>query len=94
MLTLHAIVSRSSEVVAAPLGDDLMMMSVARGAYYSLNPVGAAIWQRVERPTAVAELCAALLEEFEVSPEQCQAEVLALLAEMEREGLVVLRAEG
>lgn len=94
MLTLHTIVSRSSEVVAAPLGDDLMMMSVARGAYYSLNPVGAAIWQRIEQPIAVAELCAALLEEFEVGPEQCQAEVLALLDEMAREGLVIVKAEG
>lgn len=87
-LSLHSTVTRHDEVVAAPLGDDLMMMSLSRGAYYSLNPVGAAVWQHIERPITVAALCAALLHEFEVSPAQCEAEVLTLLSEMEREGLV------
>ena len=41
---------------------------------------------------AVTQICAALAEEFETTPEACQAEVEAFLSELETRGAVVKRS--
>jgi hypothetical protein len=87
-LTTSSVIARTSEIITAPLGEELMMMSVAQGAYFGLDEVGAAIWSRLETPAAVGELCAALQGEFEVSPEQCEADVLSFLTSLRDAGLV------
>ncbi len=78
-INLDTIVYHDPEMVAAPMEDELVMFSLERGMYYGLDSIASAIWQRIGQPTSVADLCAALLEEFEVDRETCQRETLELL---------------
>jgi hypothetical protein len=65
------------------------MMSVDRGLYYGLDAIGADIWQRLAQPLRVADLCAQLVQEYEVEEAECAADVLAMLNDMATDGLIV-----
>jgi len=87
-ITLETRVVRSKEPMSAAAGDSLVMFSVEKGAYYGLNDIATAIWQRIGSPIAVTALCADLQKEFEVPPGRCEADVLEFLQKLERKGLV------
>jgi hypothetical protein len=53
-----------------------VMLNVAAGKYYGLNAVAARIWELLEQPMTVAQLCAKICEEFEVDRQTCEAAVL------------------
>jgi hypothetical protein len=42
--------------------------------------VGARIWELIETPQTVESLCAALIDEYDVDPATCRAEVDSFLA--------------
>lgn len=52
-----------------------MMMSVEQGKYFELNPVSKRIWEILENPHSKSNVVAVLMEEYDVSLEQCNKEV-------------------
>jgi hypothetical protein len=49
---------------------------------YTLSPVAASIWQRLESPATLAELQAAIMEEYDIEPEVAAADLERFLGEM------------
>lgn len=84
------IVRRRGDWLSAEVGGEIVMMSVEMGNYVGMNEVGARIWQLLETPRSVDELCAALVAEFDVSPQDCAADTRAFLDEMVKQGAVSL----
>jgi hypothetical protein len=84
------VIARKEGWLSARVGDEIMMMSVDRGEYIGMNDVGARIWELIETPSDVATICAALLREFEVSPETCETQVRSFVSEMEKHGTVTV----
>ena len=78
-ITINSHVYRDPEMVAAPMGDELVMFSLDRGMYYGLDDIASDIWVKLETPISVQELCTSLMEEYEVDLETCQNETLNLL---------------
>ncbi len=89
-ITEQTVVSRVEDLVSSQLEGEAVILNLESGIYYGLNEVGAYVWQRLDTPQAVADLQAAILAEYEVEPERCRRELLALLAEMAEAGLVGL----
>ncbi|GAA0328343.1 hypothetical protein GCM10009087_43180 [Sphingomonas oligophenolica] len=81
-------IERKGDWLSARVGDEIMMMSPEHGKYIGVNEVGARIWELIETPSDAATVYAELQREFDVSPEDCQAEVDSFLAEMEKHGAV------
>lgn len=79
---------RNSKTISGRLHDELVMMDIDQGKYFSLNPVATRIWELLEQPMLPGELCNLLMEEYEVGADQCREEVEELLAEMVRLGIV------
>lgn len=67
------------------------MLDPEQGAYFGLNPVGSRIWELIERPSAVAEVCRVLTAEFEVDDRTCQSEVLGFLGRLDASRLIEVR---
>lgn len=86
--------SRSSRVVASDdqvstsIGGESVILGLNDGVYYGLDAVGARVWSLIAEPVSVADLTAAVVAEFDVSPEQCERDLLALLEDLGRRGLV------
>ena len=80
---------RNSKTISGRLHDELVMMDIDQGKYFSLNPVATRIWDLLENPLTSDELCLRLIDEYDVEPEQCRIEVEEHLAEMVGMGLVL-----
>ena len=87
-ISLESVVRRSSDVMASQVDNELVMMDVERGMYYALNPVGADIWERLTEPQTVADLCAQLMQRYDVDQATCEPDVLAVLNAMAANGLL------
>jgi hypothetical protein len=83
-------VRREGDWLSATVGDELVMMSPERGDYLGLTAVGRRIWELIEEPRDLAEICAQLESEFDVAPETCRAEVETFLAELAAQGAIVV----
>ena len=71
--------SRNEQIIDGELDDNQVMMHLDKGKYFGLDPVAKRIWQLVEEPKSIEEITSVLLDEFEVSPEQCLEEVQVFL---------------
>ena len=91
-ITLETTVVRASDVLASPVDDELVMMDIEQGAYYSLDRVGADLWERLAEPQKVADLCAQLQRVYVVDRATCEADVLAVLNDMAENGLLAQQA--
>jgi hypothetical protein len=83
-------VKRNGEWLSAMIGEECAIMSVENGSYVAISRVGARIWELIEPPIAVSDLCAKLQDEFDVTAEVCRAEVDAFLGEMQACHAIVL----
>lgn len=83
---------RNGKTISGRLHDELVMMDIDQGKYFSLNPVATRIWDLLEKYLGVDELCRQLMEEYEVDFSQCTTDVEEYLNEMLKLGLV-LRVE-
>ena len=79
---------RSSDTISGALHDQIVMMDIKRGTYYSLNTVATRIWELLEQTRTAEALCEVLVDEFDVEPSQCHQEVMKILAEMQKLNLV------
>lgn len=80
--------ARNNRTISGRLHDELVMMDLDQGKYFSLNPVATRIWDLLDNPLSTGELCMILVDEYDVEPERCCLEVDEHLQEMIRLGLV------
>ena len=80
---------RNSKTISGRLHDELVMMDIGQGKYFSLNPVATRVWDLLENPLSLDELRGRLMEEYEVDIEQCRAEVTQVISEMVKLGVVL-----
>jgi Coenzyme PQQ synthesis protein D (PqqD) len=86
---LHTALSRDSDILHAAVGsEEVVMMSITAGRYYGLNAVGSRIWELLDTPKTIAQLCGQLCEEFEVDARTCEAEVLKFVQDLLDNGVV------
>ena len=81
-------ISIPAQVMARQVGDETVILDLASGTYFGLDPIGARIWQLIGEGKALGEICEALLAEYEVSREQLQGDLERLLQELGSKGLI------
>jgi N-acetylglucosaminyldiphosphoundecaprenol N-acetyl-beta-D-mannosaminyltransferase len=93
-----SIVSNDSEVVATPdqvscdLAGETVILSVKDSTYYGLDPVGSFVWNLLQERRRVSDIRGEMLRNFDVEPERCERDLLALLEKMADHGLIEVRA--
>jgi hypothetical protein len=79
---------RNSKTISGRLHDEMVMMDMEQGKYFSLNQTATVIWELLETPLTMEELCDRLMDEYDVDREQCLEEVKEYIEEMKGLGLV------
>jgi Coenzyme PQQ synthesis protein D (PqqD) len=88
-IELDTTLTRSDDILQAPVGsEETVMMNVTAGRYYGLNAVASRIWELLETPKTIAQLCAQICEEFEVDTQTCETEVLIFVRDLILNGIV------
>lgn len=88
VLTFDSVVSHSMDQVSTEIDGEVVILSIDKGNYYGMNKVLTAIWSWLDEPVKVAEICTRLTEVYDVTPEVAEADVLKILGELSREGLL------
>jgi hypothetical protein len=78
----------SQDQVSCELGGEAAILNLKAGVYYGLNEVGARIWKLILEPKRVSEIRDTILEEYQVEPDQCEADVMVLLQDLLDNGLI------
>ncbi len=88
MLTSSTVIKQSTSQGSCNLNDEIAILNLDKAVYFGLEGVGAQIWQALEQPCMVADLCKLIQENYEVTPEQCEADIINFLQRMQEAGLV------
>jgi hypothetical protein len=84
------LITRIEGLIEAEVDGDLVGLVIDTGTCFGFNPTARRVWQLIEEPKRLSELCAALTAEFEIGKADCETQVAALLDQLQREGLVAL----
>jgi hypothetical protein len=77
----------SDDVLSSPLGGEVVLLEPRAGVYYSLNEVGAVMWEQLQQPVTLEAICEAVVAEFEVDIPTCEPDVRRVLGELLRHNL-------
>lgn len=87
----HSIIVAAKEQVSCDLAGEAVILNLKDGVYYGLDPVGARIWNLIKEPKTMTEIRDAILNEYEVDPDRCELDVMALLLELAAKDLIEIR---
>lgn len=86
--SVRATVVASVNQVSCDLAGEAAILNLSAGVYYTLDPVGSRIWELIHEPITISALRDRLMEEYEVTPQQCEEDLFTLLERLADEGLV------
>lgn len=78
-MTDNSLIVRREGWIAAWVGENLIMMHAESKFYLNLTGSGSRIWELLESPRSVADLCETLGREFDIEPGAARPQVLAFL---------------
>lgn len=79
---------RAEHVVARTMEGEAVLLDLNSEEYYSLNEVGSRVWELADGQHSVGDMVDAIVTEYEAERAQVREDVLDLLDELSREGLV------
>jgi hypothetical protein len=84
----EVLLERRGGLIEAEVDGELVALHVENGKCYGFNGTATRIWYLLSEPKSLARLCQDLVEEFDVSAESCEAEILGFVEDLQADGLV------
>ncbi len=79
-----------NEVVSCQLADEVVLLQLSSGSYYTLDEVGVALWKLIEVPLAFCDIHRELLKLYEVDTELLESDLMILLSAMIEAELITI----
>jgi hypothetical protein len=76
-------------VILEDFGDEVVIVNLASGNYYSIDALGAEIWAMIHKGATATEIAAHLSREYDGKPEIIKKAVMKFVGEIVSENLVV-----
>lgn len=81
-ISMETKVSAAQQMLSSDIGNELVMMDINLGKYFSLKGPSGRVWELINKDTSVETIYRTLLEEYDVEADQCRQELFALLNDM------------
>lgn len=78
----------TSRVLCKDLGDEAILLDLTTETYFGLNAAGSRLWKLLTTAPSIRAAFAAMLEEYDVAPDELEQDVTALIAELVDRGLL------
>ncbi len=92
-ITESSIVRFAVGQVSSQLGEEVVILGLDSNRYFGLDEVGATVWNLLKEPRSVTSIRNRLLEEYDVDPQVCQQDLIALLQELAEHQLIEITHE-
>src|ERR1700722_376342 len=84
-------IARSTSIAARALAGEMMVMNPTDSTFFTLNEVATAIFQAADGQTPLNEIVRhRICEEFDIDPEQAQADAEQFVAELSGHGIFIV----
>ena len=90
-MNLQSTFAVPAQVMTRQVGAETVVLDLASGTYFGLDPVGARVWQLVEQGKSLAEVCDVMIDEYDVARGELERDTLALAAELAEKKLVTVQ---
>ena len=90
----HCFRPREEEVASKVIDGEAIIINLANGVYYSMDKVGAHVWDLLQAGHNLEEVIKAITARYDVSREQAESNVRELVQELVQESLVVASENG
>jgi Coenzyme PQQ synthesis protein D (PqqD) len=68
-----------TQVMIREVGDETVILDLASGGYYGLDPVGARVWQLLAQSQNLAQVCQTMQTEYDVASDVIEQDVQSLV---------------
>lgn len=72
----------SDQAIANTVGDEMVVLHLANGTYFGLDPVGALLWESLTQGDLPKDACEAILARYEVDRETVENDLREFLGEL------------
>lgn len=83
-------IRRNSDVIAAGLAAETVLLDPKDWTYIHFNETAAKIWEALDEPRSVESVVDALMRDYDIDRSACEREVAQFVSEMSGRGLVVI----
>lgn len=85
---LDKVYNKSDSIVSRKIADEFILVPIRQNvgdleSIYTLNETGARIWELIDGKIKVEEIKEKLIEEFEVTPEEVEKDIIEHLMQLE-----------
>ena len=84
----QSIVSPSEDQVSCRLDGEAALLQMSEGVYYSLDEMGARIWDEMQEPISIEELRDRIVREYHVDLDRCERDLIEFVRAMVAAGLI------
>lgn len=85
---LSVYLRQATDQVSCVLDDEVVILHLESSLYFGVDRVGACIWEALNEPTRVGDICRIVSSRFDVGEEECRPDVLAFLDKLASAGLI------
>ncbi|MDH6060134.1 PqqD family peptide modification chaperone [Chrysosporum bergii ANA360D] len=89
----NCIVVAVKEQIFSEVGQEAVILHLNTGIYHGVNEVGTRIWNLIQQPKAVKDIKQILLQEYAVTSEDCDRDLIALLKDFLAVALIEVKNE-
>ena len=90
----HCFRPREEEVASKVIDGEAIIINLANGVYYSMDKVGALVWDLLQAGDSLEEVISAVTSRYDVAREQAEVNVCDLVQELVQENLVLSTENG
>ncbi len=84
----EAVFRKSGKVAWRQVDEDGVLLNLGTGYYYTVNEVGRFFWESLDGRRKLSEIHGALLERYDVDSEVSRKDLLEIVQDLLKEGLV------
>ncbi len=88
-ITPDTILQRKPDLLFNEIDGEVVMLNIENSEYYGLDKVGSRIWNLIEHPLSLKDLIFKLMNEFDISEQQCINDTLAFLTILTDKKLII-----
>lgn len=90
-LTKESVVTHYYGVISSDVDNETILLSIENNKYYGMVLTANRIWNMLTTPIPIAKIIETLLEEYDISKEQCEKEVFEFLGDLLANNLITVQ---